>query len=137
MALEGGGAGTCPCGGGEDRFRGWFPPGCQVVFNFQGSTAAIKQLCWERPENSRFDINGYREEGTTTTAFDMQIRNRTSRYHLVIQAAWKIAARNPGVAAKAESLVVRDEQKIGDSRRFIRAHGFDPTAVTDWWWVWR
>jgi len=123
-----------PHGLEEDRFQRLFPPGCPVVFNFHGYTAAIKQLCWERPENSRFDINGYREEGTTTTAFDMQIRNRTSRYHLVIQAAWKIAARNPGVAAKAESLVVRYEQKIGDHRRFIREHGFDPPEITDWVW---
>jgi xylulose-5-phosphate/fructose-6-phosphate phosphoketolase len=69
-----------PHGLDEARFQRLFPLGCPVVFNFHGYTAAIKQLCWERPENSRFDINGYREEGTTTTPFDMHIRNRTSRY---------------------------------------------------------
>lgn len=123
-----------PHGLDEDRFQRLFPLGCPVVFNFHGYTAAIKQLCWERPENSRFDINGYREEGTTTTPFDMHIRNRTSRYHLVIQAAQKLAARNPGVAAKAEELVVRYERKIADHHRFIREHGFDPPEITGWVW---
>jgi xylulose-5-phosphate/fructose-6-phosphate phosphoketolase len=123
-----------PHGLDEDRFQRLFPLGCPVVFNFHGYTAAIKQLCWERPENSRFDINGYREEGTTTTPFDMHIRNRTSRYHLVIQAAQKLAARNPGVAAKAEEQVVRYERKIADHHRFIREYGFDPPEITGWVW---
>ncbi len=78
----------------EDRFQRLFPIGVPVVFNFHGYTAAIKQLCWERPGNDRFDINGYREEGSTTTPFDMHVRNRTSRYHVVIQAARKIAVRH-------------------------------------------
>jgi xylulose-5-phosphate/fructose-6-phosphate phosphoketolase len=64
-----------------------FPLDCPAIFNFHGYTAAIKQLLWERPQNERFDLNGYREEGTTTTPFDMHVHNRTSRYHLVIQGA--------------------------------------------------
>ncbi len=123
-----------PHGLDEDRFQRLFPLGCPVIFNFHGYTAAIKQLCWERPENARFDINGYREEGTTTTPFDMQVRNRTSRYHLVIQAAWKIGARNPAAAGKAESLVVRYERKIEDHRRYIREEGCDPEEITGWAW---
>ncbi len=123
-----------PHGLEEERFQRLFPLVCPVIFNFHGYTAAIKQLCWERPGNSRFDINGYREEGTTTTAFDMQVRNRTSRYHLVIQAARKIAARIPGVAAKAESLVVLYERQIAEHRRFIREHGLDPPEITGWKW---
>lgn len=123
-----------PHGLDEDRFQRLFPLGCPVIFNFHGYTAAIKQLCWERPENARFDINGYREEGTTTTPFDMQVRNRTSRYHLVIQAAWKIGARNPAAAARAESLVVRYERRIEDHRRYIREMGCDPEEITGWTW---
>lgn len=68
-----------------------------MVFNFHGFTVALKQLLWKRPNNARFDLNGYREEGTTTPPFDMQVRNRTSRYHLVIQAAQKVAAKNPAM----------------------------------------
>jgi phosphoketolase len=123
-----------PHGLDEDRFRRLFPLGCPVIFNFHGYTAAIKQLLWERPHNDRFDINGYREEGTTTTPFDMHVRNRTSRYHLVIQAAQKMAARTPTVAAAAEGLVVRYERRLADHRAFVREEGVDPPEIAGWRW---
>jgi xylulose-5-phosphate/fructose-6-phosphate phosphoketolase len=104
----------------------------QVIFNFHGYTAALKQLLWERPEPERFDINGYREEGTTTTPFDMHVRNRTSRYHLVIQAAEKMASGSPQVAAKAEQLVRKYQQKLREHRDFIRREGTDPPEITHW-----
>lgn len=97
-------------------------------------TAAIKQLCWERPQQERFDLNGYREEGTTTTPFDMQVLNRTSRYDLVIQAAQKMAARNPRVAARAEELIRKFERKLREHRVFIQREGFDPPEIADWRW---
>lgn len=123
-----------PLGLDEGRFQRLFPLGCPVIFNFHGYTAAIKQLLWERPQNNRFDINGYREEGTTTTPFDMQVRNRTSRYHLMIQVAQKMPARNPRVAAKAEELIRIYERKLREHRLFIDANGIDPPAITDWQW---
>ncbi|MGH9317454.1 MAG: hypothetical protein ACRD1P_10130, partial [Thermoanaerobaculia bacterium] len=62
--------------------------------------------------DERFDVNGFREEGSTTTPFDMNVRNRTSRYHVVIQAAEKIVRRRPSVAARAEEIVRRYEKKL-------------------------
>ena len=123
-----------PHGLEEDRFTRIFPCGVPVIFNFHGYTAAIKQLVWERGGNERFDVNGYREEGTTTTPFDMQVRNRTSRYHIVIQAAQKMARRNPAVAARAEELVRQYEARLAAHREFICAHGIDPPEITDWQW---
>jgi xylulose-5-phosphate/fructose-6-phosphate phosphoketolase len=123
-----------PHGLEEDRFQRIFPLDTPVIFNFHGYTAAIKQLCWERPRPERFDINGYREEGTTTTPFDMHIENRTSRYHVVVQAARKIAARNPKVAAQAEQIITCHERKIADHRRYIEREGADPIEITNWQW---
>lgn len=123
-----------PHGLDEDRFQRLFPLDTPVIFNFHGYTAAIKQLLFERPDNQRFDINGYREEGTTTTPFDMQIRNRTSRYDLVIQTAQKIAAQNPGAAVRAEALIRKYERKIEEHREFIRDEGVDPAEISDWRW---
>jgi xylulose-5-phosphate/fructose-6-phosphate phosphoketolase len=123
-----------PHGLDEGRFRRLFPLGCPVIFNFHGYTAAIKHLLWERPQNDRFDLNGYREEGTTTTSFDMHIHNRTSRYHLMIQGAQKIAAQNPSVAAKAEELIIKYERKIAEHNLFIRREGFDPPEIAKWTW---
>ena len=127
-----------PHGLEEARFQRLFPLDVPVIYNFHGYTAAIKQLCWERPVNERFDINGYREEGSTTTPFDMHIRNRTSRYHVVIQAAQKLAAKDPGVAAKAERLIRHYERLIVLHRRFIEREGVDPPEIAAWRWTpWR
>jgi len=123
-----------PHGLDEPHFQRLFPIGCPVVYNFHGYTAAIKQLLWERPRNDRFDLNGYREEGTTTTPFDMLVKNRCSRYHLVIQAAQKIAAENPARAALAETLIVKYERRLADHQRYIHEHGTDPAEITDWKW---
>lgn len=123
-----------PHGLDEGRFQRLFPLDCPVIFNFHGYTAAIKQLIFERPQDERFDINGYREEGTTTTPFDMQVRNRTSRYHVVIQAAQKIAARNPAVAARAEEVVRTYERKLSEHHRFIDTNGIDPPEIAEWRW---
>jgi xylulose-5-phosphate/fructose-6-phosphate phosphoketolase len=106
-----------PGGLDEPHFERLVPLDCPVVYNFHGFTAAIKQLLWERPRNERFDLNGYREEGTTTTPFDMLVKNRCSRYHLVIQAAEKTAAGNPARAAQAEAVVVSYERRLLDHRQ--------------------
>lgn len=123
-----------PHGLEEDRFQRIFPLGCPVIFNYHGYTAAIKQLAWERPEQHRFDVNGYREEGTTTTPFDMQVRNRTSRYHVVIQAAQKLASRNPMASALAEEILRRYDRKLFEHREFICAQGIDPPEINEWRW---
>jgi xylulose-5-phosphate/fructose-6-phosphate phosphoketolase len=123
-----------PSGIDEDHFQRIFPLDVPVIFNFHGYTAAIKQLLWERPQQERFDLNGYREEGTTTTPFDMQVRNRTSRYHLVIQAAQKIAARHPEHSAKAEELIRKYDRKLRDHREFIMSEGYDPPEIAGWRW---
>jgi xylulose-5-phosphate/fructose-6-phosphate phosphoketolase len=124
-----------PSGIDEDTFQRVFPLDAPVIFNFHGYTAAIKQLLWERPgAAARFDINGYREEGTTTTPFDMQIVNRTSRYHIVIQAAQKIARRNPSTAAHADAIIRKYQNKIREHSEYIHTHDQDPSEVTEWKW---
>jgi len=123
-----------PHGLDEQRFQRIFPITAPVIYNFHGYTAAIKQLCWERPMNERFDVNGYREEGSTTTPFDMHLRNRTSRWHVVIQAAQKIADRHPSAAARAEELIRRYERKIAEHRAYVAEHGVDPPEIATTRW---
>jgi xylulose-5-phosphate/fructose-6-phosphate phosphoketolase len=123
-----------PHGLDEATFQRIFPLDVPVIFNFHGYTAAIKQLCWERPQQERFDVNGYREEGTTTTPFDMQVRNRTSRYDIVIQTAQKMAMHNPSVSARAEELLRKYERKLREHREFIQREGCDPDEIMEWKW---
>jgi xylulose-5-phosphate/fructose-6-phosphate phosphoketolase len=123
-----------PHGLDESRFQRIFPLDVPVIFNFHGYTAAIKQLCWERPQNHRFEVNGYREEGSTTTPFDMHVRNRTSRYHVVLQACEILARRKPAVAGGAEEIIRRYQTKIREHGEFIRERGVDPPEISDWRW---
>ncbi len=124
-----------PHGFDEDQFQRLFPLDVPVIFNFHGYTAAIKQLCWERPgASARFDINGYREEGSTTTPFDMLVRNRVSRYDLVIQSAQRIAKRRPGTAAQAEEIVRAYQRRIREHTAYAVERGVDPPEIADWLW---
>jgi xylulose-5-phosphate/fructose-6-phosphate phosphoketolase len=75
-------------------------------------------------------VRGYVEEGNTTTPFDMLVRNRTSRYHLVIEAL----RRASGISSRAGPIIERYERELRDHRDFIEAEGVDPPEVRDWSW---
>ena len=107
----------------DDEFERLFTADRPVIFNFHGYPSAIHQLIYKRANPQRFHVRGYVEEGTTTTPFDMLVRNQTSRYHLVIEAARTVAARNPRVAARAEELVRAYDRRLRDHRAYIRAGG--------------
>ncbi len=107
-----------------------------VIINFHGYSSAVKQLLFGRPNIHRFHINGYQEEGTTTTPFDMNVRNGTSRYHLIMQAIRQAAARNPRVATRASERVSHYEYVLADHGRYVQEqhHGVDPKELTEWKW---
>lgn len=87
-----------------EMFNALFTPDRPVIINFHDYASAVKHLLFGRPNTSRFCINGYQEEGTTTP-FDMHVRNRTSRYHLMMQAIRVAAAHNPNVEARASGCI--------------------------------
>ena len=75
-----------PHGMDELFFDELFTDDVDVVFAFHGYPGAVHQLVHGRPDADRFRVRGFREEGTTTTPFDMMVRNKASRYHLVMDA---------------------------------------------------
>lgn len=114
-------------------FRAIFTARRPVVFTFHGYVSALRALLFERQNPGRFLLNGYREEGTTTTPLDMQIRNGTSRYQIVLGA---IEAAGPRLdPARAQEVATRYLQKIADHRRYIEEHGEDPPEVRGWRWA--
>ncbi len=82
----------------ETLFRELFTDSVDVVFAFHGYPGAIHQLVHGRPDADRFHVRGFIEEGTTTTPFDMVVRNRASRYHLVMDALNNAGAPRPAPA---------------------------------------
>jgi len=123
-----------PHGLDADMFDALFTPDKQVIVNFHGYPSAVKELLFGRPNLDRFHINGYQEEGTTTTPFDMHVRNRTSRFHLIMQAIRLAAAQNPRVAARTSERVQHYEYILQDYKRYILEHGDDPAEITNWKW---
>ncbi len=123
-----------PHGLDVDMFEALFTADRPVVINFHGYPSAVKQLLFGRHSVRRFHINGYQEEGTTTTPFDMNVRNGTSRYQVASQAIRLAVAQNPRVAVKASALVHRYEYVLVDHRRYIQEHGVDPEEITNWRW---
>jgi xylulose-5-phosphate/fructose-6-phosphate phosphoketolase len=125
-----------PHGVDQDIFEGLFTKQRPVIINFHGYPSAIRQLLFGRPNVERFHINGYREEGTTTTAFDMQVRNRTDRYHLIMQAIRLAAnsAHNQRIAVQMNTLLCHYRDILEQHQAFIQQYGKDPDEITQWQW---
>lgn len=107
-----------------------------TIINFHGYPSVIKQLLFGRPRRKRFHINGYCEEGTTTTPFDMQVRNGTDRYHLAIQAIRLAASEshNEKVAIRMSERIGHYEARLAEHCQFIQEYGRDPDEIVQWQW---
>lgn len=123
-----------PHGLDDELFAALFARDVPVICNFHGYPSAVRQLLHGRPDAARFTVNGYREEGTTTTPFDMLVRNGTSRYDLVKQAIRAASRRNGRVAAIAMERLRHYEYLLRDFTREIRETGQDPRLIRDWRW---
>jgi xylulose-5-phosphate/fructose-6-phosphate phosphoketolase len=119
-----------PHGLPDPEFDAIFPPDVPVVFAYHGYPWLIHRLAYRRHNHDHLHVRGYKEEGTTTTPFDMVVVNDLDRFHL----AMDVIDRVPGLATSAA--VVR--QDLVDARaahrQYVREHGEDLPAVRDWVW---
>ena len=123
-----------PHGLSSQEFDNLFTDNRDVIFNFHGYPGAVRQLIGSRPGSTRFQINGYIEEGTTTTPFDLLVQNGVSRYQVLIQAAGAAALANPAIAARARQVIDKYRAKLRDHKRYIEIHGVDPAEISEWRW---
>lgn len=123
-----------PHGLSQEMFDALFTSDRPVIFNFHGYPSALNSLLFDRGAPRRFIINGYREEGTTTTPFDLAIRNGTSRLQVAAQAIRAASGKNQVVAARALDLISSLDYQIRDHQRYIRQYGQDPSEITSWKW---
>ena len=117
-----------PHGMENQLFRELFTDHVDVVFAFHGFPGAIHQLVHGRPDVDRFHVRGFIEEGTTTTPFDMVVKNKASRYHLVMDAL-NNAKRAP---AGADELRRWCQAKLAQHERYVVEHLEDMPEVRDW-----
>jgi xylulose-5-phosphate/fructose-6-phosphate phosphoketolase len=119
-----------PHGMDEGRFVNLFTDDTDVVFAFHGYPSAVHHLIHGRPDPGRFHVRGYEEEGTTTTPFDMVVRNHISRYHLCMEALHR-ARRAP---VGGETLVEHCEDMLRRHQAYVVVHLEDMPEVRDWRW---
>jgi len=119
-----------PHGLADREFDELFTTDRPIIFNYHGYPWLIHRLTYRRTGHDNLHVRGYKEEGTTTTPFDMAMLNDIDRYHLVID----VIDRVPGLGSRAASL----RQKMFDARlaarRYAREHGADVPAINDWVW---
>lgn len=136
MALSALGIGASDCRIGYGDFDEFFTKDKPVIFNFHGYPQTIKQILFDYSnDTTRFSVHGYMETGSTTTPFDMQVRNQTSRWHLIMEAANTLAAR--GVISTDVSLEISDKfgERLRHHREYIKEHGTDPEEIHHWKWT--
>jgi len=101
-----------------------------LIFAFHGYPWLIHRLTYRRTNHGNLHVRGYKEEGTTTTPFDMVVLNDMDRFHLVAD----VADRVPALAARAAHIKQRIRDKLVDHKTWINEHGDDMPEVKDWRW---
>ena len=101
-----------------------------VIFAYHGYPSLIHQLTYRRTNHDNIHVRGYKEEGTTTTPFDMVMLNDLDRYHLVMD----VIDRVPGLAQQASAIRQSMIDRRSRARAWTREHGEDISEVADWTW---
>ena len=119
-----------PHGLDESSFKSLFTDTVPVIFAFHGYPRVIHELVYQRPNDERFHVHGYIEEGTTTTPFDMVVCNNMSRYHLAIDALQRV----PRLRSRSANLIQQFNNKLIDHAVYVRQHGEDMPEIVNWRW---
>ncbi len=101
-----------------------------VIFAYHGYPWLIHRLTYRRTNHANLHVRGYREEGTTTTPFDMTMLNDLDRFHLVMD----VIDRVPGLGELAAGLRQEMQDARLRARAYTREYGEDPPEITDWVW---
>jgi len=119
-----------PHGLSDAQFDGLFTSDRPVIFAYHGYPWLIHRLTYRRHGHSNIHVRGYKEEGTTTTPFDMVMLNDLDRFHLVIDVIDNVPSLGSSQANLRQKMV--DERLR--AREYTRAFGDDLPEVRDWVW---
>jgi len=119
-----------PHGLGDREFDSIFTRDKPIVFAFHGYPWLIHRLTYRRTNHDNLHVRGYKEEGTTTTPFDMTVRNDLDRFHL----AGDVIDRVPRLRDMAAHFRQRLRDKLIEHKEYIVKHGDDLPEVRDWKW---
>ncbi|WP_432922697.1 phosphoketolase family protein [Microbispora sp. CA-135349] len=119
-----------PHGLPDAEFDALFTTDKPIIFNFHGYPWLIHRLTYRRNGHENLHVRGYKEEGTTTTPFDMAMLNDIDRFHLVMD----VIDRVPGLGSRVAHLRQRMADARLRARAYTREYGEDPAEIRDWTW---
>lgn len=119
-----------PHGLSHEAFNALFPKDVPVIFAYHGYPWLIHRLAYRRANHEHLHVRGYKEEGTTTTPFDMVVLNDMDRFHLVVD----VMNRVPKMQAFAESIKNTMYAKLVEHKTYIETYGQDMLEIREWKW---
>jgi xylulose-5-phosphate/fructose-6-phosphate phosphoketolase len=124
--------GTCVT---QEEFDRQFTTDKPVIVNFHGYPETIKSILFNYANaTKRFDIRGYVESGSTTTPFDMHVRNKTSRYHLAQSVFQKLSDAGRIPFEESQHLINKYQELIDQNTDYIKKNGVDVPEIDAWQW---
>jgi xylulose-5-phosphate/fructose-6-phosphate phosphoketolase len=120
-----------PHGLSDKDFDSLFTTDKPVIFAFHGYPWLIHRLTYRRTNHHNIHVRGYKEEGTTTTPFDMAVLNDLDRFHLVLD----VIARVPTLQGKSESVIKKMRNCLLEHRAYVERHGDDLPEILSWKWT--
>ena len=123
-------AGEHPHGLHDHDFDALFTTDKPIIFAFHGYPWLIHRLTYRRTNHKNLHVRGYKEEGTTTTPFDMVVLNDLDRFHLV----GDVIDRVPHLGASAAYVKQQIRDKLIDHKNYIQKYGDDMPEIRDWKW---
>jgi xylulose-5-phosphate/fructose-6-phosphate phosphoketolase len=122
--------GEHPHGLSDKDFDSLFTTNKPVIFAFHGYPWLIHRLTYRRANHENLHVRGYKEEGTTTTPFDMTVLNDLDRFHLVID----VIDRVPGLGTRYAHVKQEMHGKLVEHRQYVCEYGDDMPEIRDWTW---
>ena len=119
-----------PHGMSRAEFDSVFTTDKPIIFAYHGYPWLIHRLTYRATNHDNIHVRGYKEEGTTTTPFDMVMLNDLDRFHLVID----VIDRVPGLAERAAHIRQQMVDRRLAARAYTRDHGVDDPEIRDWTW---
>src|SRR6202040_762217 len=119
-----------PHGISDAAFDAIFTTDKPIVFAFHAYPYLIHRLSYRRLNHANLHVRGYKEEGTTTTPFDMVVRNDMDRFHLAID----VIDRVPWLSTRGAYAKQEFRDQLIEHRRYIERYGDDPPHIKDWRW---
>ena len=120
-----------PNGLSDKDFDSLFTRDKPIIFAFHGYPWLIHRLTYRRTNHANLHVRGYKEEGSTTTPFDMAVLNDIDRFHLVMD----VIDRVPGLSSRGAYLKQQMRDRLTDHKRYINRVGQDMPEIREWTWT--